>query len=156
MFVKIVDGQVATYPYSKEHLKRENLNTSFPKDMSTEALASWGVYPVIHGSKPTFDEKTQYLQQATVPELIDGNWILPYVAVTRSESEQLTYNKKVKTLNISRRDEKLKDTDWTQMPDSPLSDEVRAKYAAYRQRLRDLPDHQNWPHLEDHDWPLVP
>lgn len=33
----------------------------------------------------------------------------------------------------------LKDTDWTQMPDSPLSDEMKNRYKQYRQALRDLP-----------------
>jgi hypothetical protein len=29
-------------------------------------------------------------------------------------------------------------TDWTQLPDSPLSDDVKAAYASYRQALRDF------------------
>lgn len=30
-------------------------------------------------------------------------------------------------------------SDWTQIPDSPLSDEKKAEWAVYRQALRDLP-----------------
>ncbi len=30
-------------------------------------------------------------------------------------------------------------SDWTQMPDSPLSDEKKTEWAVYRQALRDLP-----------------
>ena len=37
------------------------------------------------------------------------------------------------------RDEGLKESDWTQMPDSPLSDSKKAEWATYRQQLRDLP-----------------
>jgi len=33
----------------------------------------------------------------------------------------------------------LKDTDWTQMPDAPLTEEQKEKYRIYRQKLRDLP-----------------
>ena len=33
----------------------------------------------------------------------------------------------------------LKDTDWTQMPDAPLSDDKKEQYRIYRQKLRDLP-----------------
>ena len=33
----------------------------------------------------------------------------------------------------------LQDTDWTQMPDSPLSDENKQKWANFRQALRDFP-----------------
>ena len=38
------------------------------------------------------------------------------------------------------RDRLLSLTDWTQMPDSPLTAEQRAAWAAYRQALRDLPE----------------
>ena len=36
------------------------------------------------------------------------------------------------------RDEILKASDWTQMPDSPLSDTKKAEWATYRQKLRDM------------------
>jgi hypothetical protein len=39
----------------------------------------------------------------------------------------------------SKRDAKLKGSDWTQMPDSPLTDSKKAEWATYRQALRDLP-----------------
>jgi len=33
----------------------------------------------------------------------------------------------------------LNESDWTQMPDNPISDENRALWAEFRQMLRDLP-----------------
>ena len=39
---------------------------------------------------------------------------------------------------IDKRNNKLKDSDWTQLPDSPLSDAKKAEWATYRQALRDL------------------
>ena len=50
----------------------------------------------------------------------------------------------------------LDQSDWTQMPDSPLTDEVKTSWATYRTALRDLPAHENWPSLEDADWPSAP
>ncbi len=47
-------------------------------------------------------------------------------------------------------------SDWTQSNDSPLSTEVKTSWATYRTALRDLPDHSNWPNLEDADWPTKP
>lgn len=49
----------------------------------------------------------------------------------------------------SQRDQLLAQSDWTQMPDSPLPDEIKAAWAAYRQALRDLPptvteETENW------------
>lgn len=37
------------------------------------------------------------------------------------------------------REHRLKESDWTQLPDSPLSAEKKAEWATYRQALRDLP-----------------
>ena len=41
---------------------------------------------------------------------------------------------------INKRNGKLKDSDWTQLPDSPLSDSKKAEWATYRQALRDIPN----------------
>ena len=54
------------------------------------------------------------------------------------------------------RNELLAASDWTQMPDSPLTDEAKTSWATYRTALRDLPTHENWPSLEDADWPTKP
>jgi hypothetical protein len=37
------------------------------------------------------------------------------------------------------RNTKLAETDWTQSPDSPLTNEAKSEWATYRQSLRDLP-----------------
>jgi hypothetical protein len=36
------------------------------------------------------------------------------------------------------RDKKLKESDWTQVADSPLSNEEKQLWAEYRQKLRDM------------------
>ena len=47
-------------------------------------------------------------------------------------------------------------SDWTQMLDGPLSDSKKAEWATYRQTLRDITSHSNWPNLEEADWPTQP
>ena len=41
------------------------------------------------------------------------------------------------------RENLLKESDWTQMPDSPLSESKKTEWATYRQVLRDLPKNSN-------------
>jgi hypothetical protein len=53
-----------------------------------------------------------------------------------------------------RRRERLDASDWTQLPDAPLSQEQRALWAAYRQALRDVPQQQNFP--AEIVWPVPP
>lgn len=58
--------------------------------------------------------------------------------------------------NRAKRNQLLSDSDWTQMNDSPLTDESKTVWATYRTALRDLTTHTNWPNLEDADWPVSP
>jgi hypothetical protein len=52
------------------------------------------------------------------------------------------------------RDRLLTESDWTQYNDSPLNDEVKAKWAVYRKALRDLPHTIDNP--ADPTWPTPP
>lgn len=54
------------------------------------------------------------------------------------------------------RDKLLADSDWTQFNDSPLNNEDKIAWATYRTALRDITTHENWPYLEDGDWPTKP
>lgn len=47
------------------------------------------------------------------------------------------------------RDRRLAASDWTQLPDAPLSDEQKAAWAVYRQALRDMTETAG-------DWPEPP
>lgn len=48
----------------------------------------------------------------------------------------------------------LSSTDWTQVQDSPLSDKARARWATYRQALRDIPAQGGFPWTIE--WPKRP
>ena len=54
------------------------------------------------------------------------------------------------------RNQLLSDSDWTQIPDSALTDEAKALWVTYRTALRDITIHANWPNLEEADWPTKP
>ena len=55
------------------------------------------------------------------------------------------------------RAELLAYSDWTQIPDAPLSEEQVSAWKLYRQALRDLPDTHSEACLEeDIEWPLPP
>ncbi|WP_414604661.1 tail fiber assembly protein [Stenotrophomonas sp. AR029] len=51
------------------------------------------------------------------------------------------------------RGQRLRATDWTQMPDAPLTALEKAAYQTYRQALRDLPSLPGFP---DVPWPMLP
>ena len=70
---------------------------------------------------------------------------------TQEEQDAMTASN-----NREKRNFLLMESDWTQMPDSPLADEAKTSWATYRTSLRNLPTHENWPSLEDADWPTQP
>ncbi len=84
------------------------------------------------------------------------------VALTEEEETAIAEEKAASNaimLNVENRNtrnELLTASDWTQMPDSPLTDEAKTSWATYRTSLRTLPTHENWPSLEDADWPTKP
>ena len=53
-----------------------------------------------------------------------------------------------------KRNQMLSNTDWTQSPDSPLSDTKKQEWATYRQALRDLPANTTDP--ANPTWPTQP
>ena len=63
------------------------------------------------------------------------------------------------TLEILRnkRNELLRQSDWTQVNDSPLSDSKKQEWATYRQSLRDLPaTYQSVNNIADVIFPTIP
>jgi hypothetical protein len=53
----------------------------------------------------------------------------------------------------TKRDSLLAASDWTQVADAPVD---QAAWATYRQALRDITTHTNFPNLEEADWPVAP
>ena len=52
------------------------------------------------------------------------------------------------------RNMKLAECDWTQMPDSPLTDSKKTEWSTYRQELRDIT--KTYKTLDEVKWPTKP
>ena len=95
----------------------------------------------------------------------NGDWVEKYGARdmftddaelgTKAEQEaayQATLDANTAANHRATRDAKLAETDFYALSDVTMSSEM----TTYRQALRDLPTHENWPNLEDSDWPTKP
>ena len=156
MYVKITNGSVDEYPYSVNQLRRDNPSTSFPRTISDSALEDWGVYPVTVQDNPTYDVRTQVLETSTTPTLVDGVWTLTVSVTNKTTNAIQEYDNNAAEANRSVRNSLLFKSDWTQMNDSPLSNEDKTAWATYRQELRSITDLDAWPNLSDDDWPTKP
>ena len=112
-------------------------NMSLPKVWNSNVCDAMNIDPVLP-SPP-----------ATTTASVDGK------TTTKADHEkayQATLDATAAVNNRSTRDSKLAETDWTAMSDVTMADNMKT----YRQALRDLPTHKNWPNLEDADWPTKP
>lgn len=151
-YVKASSNTVETFPYSISLLRKENPNTSFPKSMSDEMLASWGVYPVVEAPDPSYDAATQRIEIDTNPTLVDGVWTRNKSVTAMSEIQLAERTKRLEDNARIERNKKLAETDFYALSDVTMS----AEMATYRQALRDITTHSNWPNLENGDWPTKP
>lgn len=149
MYLKKVNDTEVIFPYTVRQLRTENPKTSFPAEMSDEILASWSVYPVTVLDKPSLAHNEVAERQAT-PTETDGAWSVGWTVRTYSDDEIAAIAVTVRR----ERDEKLRDSDWTQANDSPLTDAKKAEWATYRTSLRDVPSQSNFP--TQVTWPTEP
>jgi hypothetical protein len=55
---------------------------------------------------------------------------------------------------VAQRNALLANSDWTQLADVPLTAEMKAQWATYRQALRDITDQSGFP--DQINWPEIP
>jgi hypothetical protein len=151
MYVKITSGNVDTYPYNVGQLRRDNPNTSFPKQIPDEMLESYGVYTVVYTDMPSIDNRTQTVEQEATPSLVSGAWTVGWTTSSKTAEEIAKYDADAASLVRVERDGLLARSDWTQVADAPVDASV---WATYRQALRDVTDQASFPY--DINWPTQP
>ena len=145
-------------------------NTSFPKQITTEILDSYGYDAVLNGAAATVTAPYGVSTRSGVEE-IDGKWFTKFIAgpvftdttdsegnVTTAADNEAAYRTSIDTQAATsvraERDKLIAESDWTQLADSQLSDSVKATWVTYRQALRDLPTASGFPHTMT--WPTKP
>lgn len=139
-----------------------------------------GAYQTVQrNALPTRPVIGQYTEEdAPMPEMVGediiaGYWMIEYTAVdmfadttetdedgnevttTKAEHEaayQATLDAATAEDNRKKRNELLAATDYLALTDNTLDDIT----TQYRQALRDITTHENWPHLSEADWPTAP
>ena len=137
MLVRIRDTGAVMY---ESEFRKLNSNTSFPYPISAETLSEFGADVVLEGPQAS---PTRYQTAfSDGVEEIDGKWYTKYsVADLDNEAKAAKDAEQAKSVRQSR-DQKLKDSDWTQVADAPVNKE---DWAAYRQALRNLPEQEGFP-----------
>ena len=139
-YAKIENGEVIKYPYSIEDLRKDNPNVSFPSIIDEATKFRYSMLP-IQQVEAQEDYTKNILED--LPELIDGIWTQNWTIVdaTQEEINQRLSDKWQEVRN--ERGGRLNSSDWTQLPDSPLTEEQKNAWRQYRQELRDITNQAN-------------
>ena len=149
-----------------------NPNMSLPRVWQAATLDALDLDAVLRSPAATTTQYQNSVRDGVVQDA-NGNWVENYVArdmfadttdedgvtTTKAEHEaayQAGLDAKVAESNRTERNKLLETSDWTQMNDSPLTNEAKTAWATYRQELRGLTDVDAWPNLAEDDWPVAP
>jgi len=143
-YILATDTTIIEYPYSVEKLRSDNPQTSFPVVMTEADLKEWGVYTVTIKPQPSVNEKTEKAEKAT-PSLINGSWMVDWVISEVSLEEQAQRTAKKAAEIRAFRDQTLKNSDFTQLPDYPGDENIKEQFRVFRQLLRDMPNQIGFP-----------
>lgn len=141
MHVKLTNGTPAIYTLGQ--LRRDNPQTSFPKLIPDELLASYDVYPCTRLDRPTYDHLTEQCFDTGFEQDAEGNWVQGY-SVEPVEQEVAERNVRF------RRDSLLQETDWMALSDNTMT----PAWGSYRQALRDITSEEGFPY--NVIWPTKP
>jgi len=146
-------------------------NMSLPRVWKAATLDALDLDPVLKSPAATTTAYQTSVRDGVVQDA-NGNWVENYVArdmfqdttedgvtTTKAEHEaayQAGLDAKTAEGHRTTRNKLLADSDWTQMNDSPLSNEDKTAWTVYRSELRNLTDDAAWPNLTDDDWPVAP
>lgn len=158
------DGTLKT----QGEIRQLNSNCSFPRVWDATVCAELEIDPVFAAPKPAPSAAYKQVGRNGVVQDASDNWVEAYIetdmfadttvdGVTTTKAEHETaYQARLdadaaKSVRATR-DGLLTGTDWHGMSDVTMS----ADMTTYRQALRDITAHADFPNLEDSDWPTAP
>ena len=149
-----------------------NPNMSLPRVWKAATLDALNLDAVLRSPAATVGQYQTSARDGVVQDA-NGNWVEKYVArdmfadttetdddgnvVTTTKAQHETaYQAKLDAAtaaaNRTKRDGLLAETDYFALTDVTMD----AAMTSYRQALRDITSHANWPNLEEADWPTKP
>ena len=148
-------------------IRAANPNMSLPRTWKAATLDALNLDAVLRSPAATTGAYQVSVRDG-VEQDSNGNWVEKYVArdmfadttedgvtTTKAEHEtayQATLDAAVAERNRTKRDGLLAETDYFALTDVTMD----APMTTYRQALRDITAHSDWPNLADDDWPTKP
>jgi hypothetical protein len=159
-------------------VRRMHSNTSLPKVWDANVCTALGIDPVLAAPKPETTGYTQAVRNGATQDA-NGNWVQAWSVVDMFtdyvDDEGVTHTKAEQEAEYqarldaeaadgvrTQRDKLLAESDWVtvkavdQNAQDSLGIQVPQAWLTYRQALRDITSHANFPNLTETDWPVEP
>ena len=163
-YIKLDTGEVKT----QGGWRSANKNMSLPRVWTADTLADLELTAVLAAPKPDCTNLQQVVGNGVTTDA-NGNTVEAWsvvdkfadttdeedVVTTKADHEAAYLAKLIADKETSvrtDRDSRIALTDWTGMSDVAMA----ADMTTYRQALRDITAHENFPNLETEDWPTAP
>jgi hypothetical protein len=160
MQIRIKESGAVMYESEFRAYKKANGGPSW-ETTTTEVLEALGADVVYEGAQASGGTVYQYSQASGV-EQIDGKWYTKYIlgpvfvngettAIEQESAYKAQKDSEQAKLIRQQRNDKLKESDWTQVEDAPIN---KTLWATYRQSLRDITSQEGFPW--NITWPIEP
>lgn len=131
-YILVENGQIVGRP-TELPKSWKNMSNFHLFDEQTHLLNGWYKYRFVEAQK----NDNQYYDGSDF--VIGTNEVVEYQKVRNKTQQEITEETEGMWRAIrDRRNELLSETDWTQLPDSPLTNQKQTEWQVYRQQLRDI------------------
>ena len=155
LFIRLVEGAPTGNPILEQNLRQIFPNTSFPNYFTADDVEPMGYGIYDFSSQPDLTKYQKCLEVDPVRSDV-GVWRQTWSVVEMSETEIIVVDAQQATQVRSLRTLKLLETDWVVLKSYEMGEEVPDDIKVFRQTLRNISEHPNFPYLADSDWPTSP
>ena len=132
LYLRIDENNKITYPFDIRQLSVIYPGTLWRENPTPQQLASVNVHSVKHVDPPAIT-KLQNLRESQ-PRLEEGGYVKAWSVQDKTVEEMRHHKEAVKREKYEVVERALRDSDWTQLADTPPN--IKAAWADYRVQLR--------------------
>lgn len=153
MIIKIENNKPVGYPLQESNIKQIFPEVAFPAVLFPSDVEPYGYGMYDFSQQPTNLQRYEKLVEGEPVKDEKGYWRQTWQIVAQSAEEKIETDAKKASEIRFERNRKLALSDWSQLPDAPITQEKRTLYTIYRQALRDVPSQLGFPW--DIVWPTL-
>lgn len=155
LFIHLVDGEPSGNPILEQNLRQIFPNTSFSQYFTADDVEPMGYGIYDFSPQPDLGRYEKAVEVSPVRSA-EGIWKQTWSVVEMDNEEKSAADTAKASQVRNQRNTLLYGTDWIVSRCYESGESVPDDVKEYRQALRDITNHSNFPYLNDVDWPIEP